>query len=158
MIRKTTCVACALVTVTAVLSGCGSAPTTNRSAVVASLGREVHDGNFAFTVTRYDAHLPRIRDHLPHGEYVAVIMTVKNIGNRPETYNVANQKLRDIAGNTYSTDTAVDATLNKNPSEIEPGHEAQMAAVFDVSPGTVPASVELHDSASSPGATIILDH
>src|ERR1700716_1196668 len=88
----------ALLGVAGLLGGCGSAPasTTNTSAAVASIGREVHDGNFAFTVTRFDSHLPRIRHHIPNGEFVAVIMTVKNIGDHTETYVAANQKLKDI--------------------------------------------------------------
>ena len=151
-----------LLSVTALLSGCGSAPaaTTYSSGVVASLGREVHDGSFAFTVTRFDSDLPRIRDHFPHGEYVAVIVTVKNVGNHPETYVGADQKLTDIAGKTYSSDSAVDATLNEDgiSTDINPGHQVQVVLVFDVPPGTVPALVELHDSASSTGATVNLDH
>jgi hypothetical protein len=127
---------------------------------VAAVGREVHDGNLAFTVTRFDSHLQRIRDHIPHGEYVAVIMTVKNFGNRPETYRGANQKLKDIAGKAYSTDIAVDASLNddQSPMDINPGYVVQVASVFDVPPDTVPASIELHDAASSAGATVNLDH
>jgi hypothetical protein len=151
----------ALLSATALVSGCGSAPasTTNSSAAVASLGREVHDGNLAFTVTRFDCHLPRIRDHIPQGEYVAVIITVKNVGNHPETYVVADQKLKDTTGKTYSTDNAVDATLNDDqiPPTIKPGYPVQMASVFDVPPGTLPTSVELHESASSAGATVDLD-
>ena len=153
--------ASALLSVTALASGCGSAAsTTNLSAAGASLGREVHDGNFAFTVTRFDSHLPRIRDHIPQGEYVAIIMTVKNGGTHPETYVGANQKLKDTTGTTYPTDTAVDASLNDDqiPPSINPGNQLQTAAVFDLPQGAVPASVELHESASSAGATVNLDH
>jgi hypothetical protein len=160
MMGQTRGVASALLSVTALVGGCGNAPasTTNSPAAVASLGREVRDGNFAFTVTRFDSHLPRIRDHIPHGQYVAVIMTVKNLSNHPETFVGADQRLKDIAGMAYSTDTAADATLNDQiPPEIEPGYQVQLASVFDVPPDTVPESLELHDSASSAGATVNLD-
>jgi hypothetical protein len=150
----------ALLSVAGLLGGCGSpASITNTSAAVASIGREVHDGNFAFTVTRFDSHLPRIRGHIPKGEFVAVIITVKNIGGHPETYVAANQKLKDINGETYSPDEAVDATLNDQFSpDINPGYQVEMGSVFDVPPGTVPASVELHDSESSAGVAVNLSY
>jgi hypothetical protein len=151
----------ALLTVPALATGCGSAPasTTSSPAATASIGREVHDGNFAFTVTRFDSNLPRIRDHVPNGEYVAVVMTVKNLGSHTETYVSGNQKLKDTAGNVYSTDNTVDAALNEDLGAfgIKSGYQAQMTEVFDVPSGVVPAFVELHDSASSPGTTVDLE-
>src|ERR1700682_6437509 len=96
---KTRGVAGALLSVTALVSGCGGpVSTTTSSAAVASLGREVHDGNFAFTVTRFVSHLQKIRNHIARGEYVALTVTVKNIGNHPQPYVGANQKLKDTAG------------------------------------------------------------
>ena len=160
MVAKTRGVGCALLIVAALVSGCGTGPASSvsSSAGVSSIGREVHDGNFVFTVTRFDSGLPRIRDHIPHGDYVAVIVTVKNVGNHPEIYDGANQKLKDNAGKTYSTDILVDTTLNGESSAvINPGHQVQMATVFDVPPDAVPAAVELHDSAFSVGAAVNLD-
>lgn len=158
--NKTRGVAGALLSVTALVSGCGSAPVHTASSTDAldSLGRVVRDGDFAFTLTRFDSHLPKIRDHIAQGEYVAVIMTVKNVGNRPEPYVGANQKLKDIAGKTYPTDNAVDATLNDGQISpaINPGHQVQWASVFDVPPDTVPAAIEVYESASSAGASINL--
>jgi hypothetical protein len=160
MAAKTRGVGCALLIVTALVSGCGAVPasTVRSSAVVASIGGEVHDGNFVFTVTRFDSDLPRIRDHVPRGDYVAVIVTVKNVGDHPEIYDGANQKLKDSASKTYSTDIVVDATLNGESSAvINPGHQVQMATVFDIPPDAVPAAVELHESALSVGAAVNLD-
>jgi hypothetical protein len=70
----------------------------------------------------------------------------------------ANQKLKDITGKAYSTDNAVDAALNDQfDRDINPGYQVEIGSVFDVQPGTVPALVERHDSASSLGASVDLD-
>ncbi|MCW2655563.1 MAG: Telomeric repeat-binding factor 2 [Mycobacterium sp.] len=153
--------ACVLLSGTALVSGCGPGPasTTSSSTAVPSLGHEVRDGDFAFTVTRFERGMPRIRNHTPRGQYVAVVMTVKNVGTHPETYVGANQKLKDIAGRTFTPDDTTDAAVNDDQgfADIQPGSQIQVAAVFDVPPDTVPASVELHGSPSSTGATVNLD-
>jgi hypothetical protein len=152
--------AVALVGVMASLSGCsGTASTTGAPVTSAALGREVQDGTFAFTVTRFASHLNRVDDHTAQGQFVAVIMTVKNVGNDPQTYVGANQKLTDVAGNVYSSDGVVEAAVNDDQSlvNIKPGTQIQVESVFDVPPGTAPASVELHDSALSAGAIVHLD-
>jgi hypothetical protein len=153
--------AAAAVSAVALLSGCGG-PTgsTQSSQTSASLGREVHDGAFAFTVTRFASHLHRVDDHIAQGLFVALIVTVKNVGNDPRTYVGANQKLKDIAGKTYPNDAVVEAAVNDDQSlsNIKPGSQIQVESVFDVPPGTAVASVELHDSALSPGVIVTLDH
>jgi hypothetical protein len=116
-------IAVALLIVSATVSGCrglATSTTASSSSAAASVGQEVRDGKFAFTVTKVDAdHRKSIGDQTAQGEFVVLTLTVKNIGNEPQTYSGANQKLKDAAGKTDSNDDMVQASLQQRCVPVE---------------------------------------
>jgi hypothetical protein len=148
----------ALVAVVALLTSCGGL-TNAPSPHTASMGQGVHDGKFAFTVIKVDPATPKIGDQTAQGEFIAVHLNVKNIGNEAQTFFPSNQKLKDNAGKSYSDDLTAEEALSQGNSildDINPGLSVDRAVVFDVPQGTEPAAIELHDSAFSDGATVKL--
>lgn len=128
----------------------------------APAGASVRDGKFEFTVTAVDPPVSTIGDNpymrkTAQGEYILVHVTVTNIGDRPQTYFSSNQKLFDDHGRRYENDTMAELNVNDNLSTpINPGNSVDVTIVFDVPVGTVPASLELHDSMFSGGAKVAL--
>jgi hypothetical protein len=117
------------------------------------MNQEVRDGKFAFTVTGLETAKTTGDPSNPfmqtsaQGTYVIVSMTVQNIGNEAQSFFAANQKLIDSAGREYSPDSQADMWLNKQiQTDINPGNSVQAKVAFDVPPGTVPSTIELHDS------------
>jgi len=162
-----------IASVTVVLSalvGCGgqspesSSPPTTSGPDGASIGQEVRDGRFAFTVTKVDPPRKSIGDQTAQGNFVAVYMTATNIGNKPQQFWGFNQVLKDAAGRKYTYNSEATGTLDLGRGgEVEftsrwlkPGSSNEYAVVFDL-PGCVqPAEIELHDSRDSRGVTVEL--
>src|SRR5882757_8887853 len=90
----------------------GSSPTF-------ALNEEVHDGGFAFTVTRVELAQPKIGYQSAQGTFVVVSMTVKNIGDGLRTVYCQNQVLTDLRGKTYVD--AVPAGADEDMMNIKPG-------------------------------------
>ncbi|NEW29393.1 DUF4352 domain-containing protein [Nocardia cyriacigeorgica] len=128
----------------------------------APAGASVRDGKFEFTVTAVDPPVSTVGDNpymrkTAQGEYILVHVTVTNIGDRPQTYFSSNQKLFDDQGRRYENDTMAEINVNDHLSTpINPGNSVEVTIVFDVPVGTVPASLELHDSMFSGGAKVAL--
>ena len=88
------------------------------------------------------------------GEYVNIRLSVKNIGNEAQTYFVQNQKLI-VGGKKFDAASILGA--KGDDISLNPGRGIDNTVVsFDVPPGTVPTSIELHDSAFSGGVTVRL--
>ena len=136
--------------VTVTVTGC-LGPVHNSSGT-AALNDEVRDGKFAFTVTGVNIGVPKIGYLTAQGVFVVVDITARNIGDEPRTVYCQNQKLKDLAGKTYND--AVDAGRREDLINIDPGKQVRVACAFDVPVGTLPAAVEVHDSAYSKGATV----
>ncbi|MFC4375073.1 DUF4352 domain-containing protein [Nocardia halotolerans] len=130
----------------------------------APAGTPVRDGKFEFTVMAVDPPVKVVGDNpylqkTAQGEYILVHLTVANIGDRPQSYFASNQKLFDDRGREFENDTMAGINVNDGTammSDINPGNSVQVVVVFDVPAGTVPASLELHDSAYSGGAEVAL--
>ncbi|MEV0684408.1 DUF4352 domain-containing protein [Nocardia sp. NPDC050378] len=130
----------------------------------APAGTPVRDGKFEFTVTAVDRPVKVIGDNpylqkTAQGEYIAVHLTVTNIGDKPQSYFASNQKLFDDQGREFENDTMAGINVNDDSammSDINPGNSVDVVVVFDVPAGTVPASLELHDSMFSGGAQVAL--
>jgi hypothetical protein len=140
-----------------------TAPRTTEAPVVVGMGQEARDGKFGFTVTDIGTSQTagdpsnQFMQTTAQGVYVIVTMTVKNIGNEPQAYFGANQKLIDTAGREYSPDSAAEMWTNKDiQTDINPGNQVVVKSIFDVPPGTTAAKLELHDSAFSGGTTVTL--
>jgi Domain of unknown function (DUF4352) len=122
------------------------------SSATRGLGDEVHDGQFAFTVTAIDLGVPNIGSKTAQGVFVVVDLTVKNLSDIERTVYCQNQKLKDLAGKTY--DDAVTVGSRENLININPGKQVHVKCAFDVPVGTLPSTIEVHDSPYSSGAAV----
>ncbi|MEV6067427.1 DUF4352 domain-containing protein [Nocardia sp. NPDC052001] len=128
----------------------------------AAAGSEVRDGKFAFIVTSVDPAVAALGDNeilrkTAQGEYVVVHVDITNTGDKAQSYFGDNQKLIDDQGKQYSNDTAAELAVNTSlTAEINPGNKLSVSIPFDVPKGTIPAAIELHDSAFSGGARVAL--
>ncbi|MFE2999079.1 DUF4352 domain-containing protein [Nocardia sp. NPDC059246] len=124
------------------------------------VGSTVRDGKFSFVVTRIDPPVGSVGTNEflkkgAQGEYVLVYLDITNIGDKTQTYLGENQKLVNDQGKLFSNDTAAELNLNTNvASDVNPGNKISVILAFDVPKGTVPAAVELHDSAFSGGVRV----
>jgi hypothetical protein len=144
-------------------SSSGSGSSSGGSKSVAPAGSAVRDGKFEFqvlNVTRATtAGNPSNEYEIAkaQGEFVILTLSVRNIGNEPQSYSGDNQKLIDQSGRQYGESSEADMWMNSDVTgDINPGNSIQAKAAFDVPPGTVPAHVELHDSAFSGGASVAI--
>jgi hypothetical protein len=141
-------------------SGSGSSSGGSQSSV-APAGSAVRDGKFEFQVTNVTratvAGNPSNEFEIAkaQGEFVILTLSVKNIGDKPQSYFGNNQKLVDQSGRQYGESSEADMWMNSDVTgDINPGNSIQAKAAFDVPPGTVPAHVEFHDSAFSGGVSV----
>ncbi|MBT2445604.1 DUF4352 domain-containing protein [Streptomyces sp. ISL-43] len=126
------------------------------------MGEPARDGKFEFTVTRLQPGVSNIggpygRD--AQGQFFLVHMTVRNIGDRAQTFDGSDQKLIDRNSSKYSADTAAALYLDKSESflnQINPGNTVDGIVVFDIPKTAAPVRIELHDSLFSGGTTIDL--
>jgi hypothetical protein len=89
------------------------------------------------------------------GEFVIVHMTVSNSGGAPATFLGTLQKLK-AGGTTYSIDDEATFYLNGGLSELNPGDSADVGLAFDVPPGTVPETLEVHGDPMGAGVDLPL--
>jgi hypothetical protein len=131
---------------------------------VAPPGSAVRDGKFEFRVLGMeraaqagDPSNPYMIAK-PQGEFIILTLSVRNIGDRPQSYFGSNQTLIDTAGREYGADTEADMWMNDDGimADINPGNAIQVRVAFDVPPGTQPAELEVHDSMFSGGAKVRL--
>ncbi|MFJ3827804.1 DUF4352 domain-containing protein [Streptomyces sp. NPDC090046] len=126
------------------------------------VGEPVRDGKFEFTVTRLQPGVGNVGGAYgqdAQGQFLLVHVTVKNIGDRAQTFDGADHKLIDRNGSKYSADTAAALYLDGSESflqQINPGVVVDGIVVFDVPKGADPVRMELHDSLFSGGTTVDL--
>lgn len=142
-----------------------SAPSATKSASPprAGIGQEVRDRNFAFVVTSVDASKTAGGDPSNHfeikprqGEFVNVHLTVRNVGDRPQTFLAYNQTLQ-IGANQFSSNNAATMWTQAMTVDVNPGSSIQAAVSFDVPPGSSKDGVlTVRGSLSSGGARISL--
>jgi Domain of unknown function (DUF4352)/Protein of unknown function (DUF2510) len=141
-----------------------SSPAPTETAAPA--GASVRDGKFEFQVINI-ARSTTVSDPTGNpymtataqGEFIVVTLSVKNIGNEPQSYFGQNQQLIDASGREYGASSEADTWMNAggNPmGDINPGNSIQVKVAFDVPPGTNPAELELHDSMFSGGVSVRL--
>ncbi|MCW2655139.1 MAG: Mpr protein [Mycobacterium sp.] len=99
------------------------------------------------------------------GKGVAVLFTVKNVGNSSQTYFATDQKLMDSEGRQFSVDSHAMASAPMSEAsraltvlwtDINPGIQLDVAAIFVMPEGAKPTLVVLHESTHSPGVTVNL--
>ncbi len=129
----------------------------------AGIGTTVADGSFEFTVTQVEAGVPSLGtapvSKQAQGTFVLVHMHVRNVGNDAQYFDGSSQTLVDTQGRRHSADSGAAIYLGDTESflnQINPGNEVDGIVVFDVPADAQPASMELHDSPFSGGATVRL--
>ena len=142
----------ALAALAVITSVTGCLSSVHSSSGTASLNDEVHVGLFVFTVTSVDIGTPRIGYRTAQGVFVIVQITAKNIGDTPRSVYCQNQKLKDLSGRTY--DDAINIGSGEDLFNINPGMQVRFGCAFEVPNGTLPGTVELHDSAYSKGVPV----
>ncbi|MCZ4563372.1 DUF4352 domain-containing protein [Rhodococcus sp. IEGM 1401] len=139
-----------------------AAPAAPAEPAQPGIGVAVRDGKFEFIVTAVAPPVTTVGSEYltqtAQGEYVQVTMTVRNIGDRAQSLDASSQKLLDADGKQYSVDSLATAYLDEGIGyeQINPGNALDTTVVFDVPVGTVPAEIELHDSAFSGGTAVAL--
>lgn len=140
------------------------APSSRPSAIppaTASIGQEVRDGQFAFTVTSTDRSKTagdlsnQFEIVTAQGEFLNVHMTVLNIGNDAQIFSATNQKLK-IDNKIYEANSSAALWTRALTATINPGNSIQAVVSFDVTPGSSGGTVQLHDSMFSGGVEVAL--
>lgn len=161
----------AIIAIVAATGGSGDGPTREAREAGAAverpsdarIGTPVRDGKFEFVVHGVEAGVPTVgtNEYLTEkaqGHFVLVRMTVRNIGDREQSFTTSAQKMVDAQGRQYSVDDMATFTLDQGVpfEQINPGNSVDATIVFDVPAGTVPAVLEVHDSVFSGGESILL--
>lgn len=139
--------------------------TATAKPATANMGKSVRDGKFSFVVTSAEQPSKSFTDRFgtrqsAQGEFVIVRVNVTNIGYDARTLTATDLYLVDEAGQRFATSSAISSLAGAEAifsHKINPGHTVNNAPVlFDVAPGTVIASIELHDSMTSTGVRVRL--
>jgi hypothetical protein len=89
------------------------------------------------------------------GEFIVVHITVANTGDAPATFLSTLQKLK-AAGIPYAADDEASFYLGGGVVDVNPGNQVETSVAFDVPPGTVPESIDLHGDPGSAGVELPL--
>lgn len=131
----------------------------------ASMNTPVRDGKFEFVVKSVQPGLAEVGDNpyliqKAQGQFVIVTLSVENIGDRAQGFSPSDQKLFDSQGRSFDSDSSAQIALGSSDipvwDDINPGNAVDVKLVYDMPQGAVPASIELHDSMFSGGATVAL--
>jgi Domain of unknown function (DUF4352) len=124
---------------------------------VAGPGDPVQVGFFTLTVTAVEDGRQSLGGppaiSVPRGQFVLVSVTVHNDVLAPARFAVEYQYLFD--GDRRKYEGAIDRG-GLFQADINPGDTVEGVLVFDIPSDTEPLSIELHDSPSSDGVTVLL--
>jgi len=128
----------------------------------AGLNTPVRDGKFEFTVSGVQCGKTQVGNEVVNktaqGQFCLVSMSVKNIGDKPQTFSDNYQKAKGTDGASYAADSEAGLYANENAqtfyTDVNPGNTVNGVVVFDVPPTATIATLELHDSAFSGGTTV----
>lgn len=143
----------------------GTAAPAKSDPKAVGLNTPVRDGKFEFVVTGVQTGLAEVGDNpylakKAQGQFVVVAMTVKNIGTKPQDFSPTSQKVKDAQGRSFESDSMAQIALGDSDvpvwDNINPGNTVQVKVVFDMPKDAEPATIELHDSMFSGGATVAL--
>jgi hypothetical protein len=123
-------------------------------------GPQASDGGLTFAITGVES-APTVQyqdapvEKTAQGEFLIVHMTVLNSSDAQGTFLATLQKLK-AGGTTYPIDDEATFYLNGGLAELNPGDQADVGLAFDVPPGTVPETLEVHGDPVSPGVDLPL--
>jgi Protein of unknown function (DUF2510)/Domain of unknown function (DUF4352) len=123
-------------------------------------GGQATDGPLSFTVTGVETGTTVTSTDAPvektaQGEYIVVRVSVINTSDAPAQFLGTLQKLH-AGDTTYNNDDEATFFVGGGFVEIPPGGEALVGVAYDVPPGTVAESIELHVDPLSPGVQLPL--
>lgn len=142
-----------------------STTKTEAKAQTAKIGQPANDGKFEFTVSSITCGKTSVGTNQymtkqAQGQFCLLAVSVKNIGNEPQSLFSANQKLLNAQGQQFAADDL--ATSYAAPegstwySNINPGNSVSGVIVFDLPKDQTPTIAELHDSSFSGGVKVNL--
>jgi hypothetical protein len=137
---------------------------TEKTEQTAKIGEPVRDGKFEFVVKKVRCGVSRVGNQYlnekAQGQFCLVTLTVRNIGDEPQTFNDFDQLAHDSKSREYKPDSEAGIYANQDTevwlNEINPGNKITGVLVFDIPEKTKLTSLELHDSSFSGGVTVSL--
>jgi Domain of unknown function (DUF4352) len=128
----------------------------------AGLNEAIRDGKFEFVVTNIKCGIAQVGDSESNkkaqGQFCQVSISVKNIGDEPQSFYAGDQHAFNAAGQTYDVDTEaayyLDDADDPFPSDINPGNAVSGIVIFDIPKTEKITKLELHDSSFSGGASV----
>lgn len=137
-----------------------TAAETPTAATTPGPAGEATDGPLSFTVNGMEIGPTVVMNDAPLektavGEFIVLHMTVTNPGTEPSTFIAMFQTLH-AGGITYQIDDEATAYLEGTFADLPPGGSQDVSIAFDVPPGTVPESIELHVDPTTPGVQVPL--
>lgn len=146
-------------------NGAKSEESDSGQAATAKIGQPARDGKFEFTVTKMTCGQKTIGNNeftqaKAQGEFCVMDVTIKNIGDEPQTLLADDQYVFNTSGQKYSYSDkawlALDEITDVFLNEINPGNTVKGKIPFDVPKGTKVVKAELHDSSFSSGVEVDL--
>jgi hypothetical protein len=132
-----------------------SCDTFRSKSTTAGIGQEVFDGEFAFVVNQVDV-AETFNNTRAQGVYQVVSVAVRNVGKEAQFFEWNAQKLKDSTDRKYSAIFMDPPKIGDVGDSIDPGLQVSIKLAFDVTPGTKPTQIVLHDSLTSPGVPVNL--
>lgn len=129
------------------------------------LNEPATDGKFEFTVASVECGKPTVGTNqylqkTAQGQYCLLNLTIKNVGDKAQTFDSSNVSLYDAAGAKFSADAVASGYANPDSStflnQINPGNSVTAAVVFDLPKDKTPVTAELHDGVFSRGVKVNL--
>ncbi|MEP7161704.1 MAG: DUF4352 domain-containing protein [Dermatophilaceae bacterium] len=130
-----------------------------------ALGTPVRDGKFEFVASKMTCGIQQVGgDFLSEkaqGQFCALSVTAKNIGNEPQQFFTSNQEAFSgsikysssaTAALYYATEKGLDS--GNWAKEINPGNQLSAVVMFDIPVDQKIDKVKLHDSAFSRGVEV----
>ena len=135
-------------------------PTSPATETESPVGGATVDGPLSFTVSGVETGPTVSSTDAPvektaQGEYIVVRVSVVNTSDAPAQFLGTLQKLH-AGGTTYNIDDEATFYVGGGFVEIPPGGEVVVGVAYDVPPGTVAESIELHTDPLSPGVQLPL--
>jgi hypothetical protein len=139
-------------------------PTTRPARTRSGLGAPVRDGQFEFVVKSVSCGHKEVGEKFVSvkatGQFCIVSLTVKNIGDEGQTFADSFQKAHGADDKIYRAHTGAGVIANEGTNavwnSINPGLSMTGKIVFDIPKKAALASLELHDSPLSRGATVTI--
>ncbi len=130
----------------------------------ARMNQPVRDGKFEFVVTNVENGLTSVGESFlaqkAQGQFAVITLSVKNIGDKAQSFSPSSQKLIDQRGREHGSDTAAQIALGGSDvpvwDDINPGNKVSVKLVFDIPTGAVPTTLIVHDSMFSDGVKVSL--